>query len=142
VQKLSIPTSALQGVGKRILSLHYLTRPLTLAAAGIAVLSLDIAAFAVSFYQTSALSPLLSYLTLQFLTRGQRGAIFAVVGLAILGAGIWQLSGLLAPSIATSDGDNELVIGYRRATNHPRSPCSPAARACSSWPAWAATPRA
>jgi uncharacterized cofD-like protein len=75
----------------------------------------------IDLYRTTDLPPVFYYLTLQFLERWVRGAIFAVIGLAILAAGIWQLSGLVViPLSARPGGEDELVLGYRRATKPPR----------------------
>jgi 2-phospho-L-lactate transferase/gluconeogenesis factor (CofD/UPF0052 family) len=111
----------MQQILKRLASLSNLARPLALAFVGIFFLSLGATYFAIEIYRTTALPPLFYYLTLQFLERWVRGAIFTAVGLAILLAGIWQLSGVVViPLSARPESDDELVIGYRRATKPPK----------------------
>jgi 2-phospho-L-lactate transferase/gluconeogenesis factor (CofD/UPF0052 family) len=111
----------MQIIFKRISSLSYLARPLALAFVGIVFLSLGATYFAVALYRTSELPPLFYYLTLQFFERWLRGAIFALIGLAVLAAGIWQLSGLVViPRNAKPGGEDELVLGYRRVTKPPK----------------------
>src|SRR5690349_1350240 len=111
----------MQQILKRLSSLSYLARPLALAFVGIFFLSLGATYFAVEIYRSSALPPLFYYLTLQFFARWVRGAIFALAGLAILLAGFWQLSGMVViPLSARPESDDELVLGYRRATKPPK----------------------
>src|SRR5687768_16381825 len=98
----------MQTVFKRLSSLSYLARPLALAFVGIVFLSLGTAYFAVALYRTSELPPLFYYLTLQFVERWVRGVLFAVIGLVVLAAGIWQLSGLVViPRSAKPGGEDE-----------------------------------
>jgi 2-phospho-L-lactate transferase/gluconeogenesis factor (CofD/UPF0052 family) len=111
----------MQQILKRLSSLSHLARPLALAFVGIFFLSLGATYFAVEIYRNTALPPLFFYLTLQFIERWMRGTIFTLLGLAILLAGIWKLSGVaVIPLGARPDGDDELVIGYRRATKPPK----------------------
>ncbi|HEU5101759.1 MAG TPA: 2-phospho-L-lactate transferase CofD family protein [Roseiflexaceae bacterium] len=111
----------MQQILKRLSSLSHLARPLALAFVGIFFLSLGATYFAVEIYRTTALPPLFFYLTLQFIERWMRGATFTLLGLVILLAGIWKLSGVaVIPLGARPDGDDELVIGYRRATKPPK----------------------
>jgi 2-phospho-L-lactate transferase/gluconeogenesis factor (CofD/UPF0052 family) len=111
----------MQQILKRLSSLAYLARPLALAFVGIVLLSLGATYFAVAFYRTTELPPFFYYLTLQFLQRWVRGVLFTLVGLAVLAAGIWQLSGLVViPLSAKPGGEDELVLGYRRVTKPPK----------------------
>jgi 2-phospho-L-lactate transferase/gluconeogenesis factor (CofD/UPF0052 family) len=111
----------MQKIFQRLSSLSYLARPLALAFIGIFFLSLGATYFAVEIYRTTVLPPLFYCLTLQFLEHWVRGAIFAALGLAILLAGIWQLSGMVViPLSARPESDDELVLGYRRATKPPK----------------------
>ncbi|HJZ46382.1 MAG TPA: 2-phospho-L-lactate transferase CofD family protein [Roseiflexaceae bacterium] len=111
----------MQQILNRLSSLSYLARPLALAFVGIFFLSLGATYFVIEIYRNTALPPMFYYLTLQFLDRSVRGAIFAILGLAILLAGIWQLSGVVViPLTARPESDDELVIGYRRATKPPK----------------------
>jgi 2-phospho-L-lactate transferase/gluconeogenesis factor (CofD/UPF0052 family) len=108
-------------ISKRLSSLRHLARPLALASIGIVCISLGIAYFVIALYRTSELPGFFYYLTLQFLDRWMRGAVLTLAGLIILAAGIWQLSDMaVIPLDAQPGGDNEFVVGYRRATKAPR----------------------
>jgi 2-phospho-L-lactate transferase/gluconeogenesis factor (CofD/UPF0052 family) len=111
----------MQQILKRLSALSSLARPLALAFVGIVFLSLGATYFAVEIYRTSELPAWFYYLTLQFLERWVRGAIFTVLGLAVLLLGIWRLSGVVViPLSARPEGEDELVIGYRRANKLPK----------------------
>jgi 2-phospho-L-lactate transferase/gluconeogenesis factor (CofD/UPF0052 family) len=111
----------MQQILKRLSALSSLARPLALAFVGIVFLSLGATYFAVDIYRTSELPAWFYYLTLQFLERWVRGAIFTVLGLAVLLLGIWRLSGVVViPLSARPEGEDELVIGYRRANKLPK----------------------
>src|SRR6266508_2869196 len=111
----------MQQIFKRLSALSYLARPLALAFVGIIFLSLGATYFAVAIYRTSALPALFYYITLQFLERWVRGAIFTAIGLAVLLVGIWRLSGVVViPLSARPEGEDELVIGYRQANKLPK----------------------
>src|SRR5215218_6477817 len=106
----------MQQISKRLSALSYLARPLALAFVGIVFLSLGATYFAVAIYRTIPLPALFYYVTLQFLERWARGVIFTLIGLGVLLLGIWRLSGLVViPLSARPEGEDELVIGYRRA---------------------------
>jgi hypothetical protein len=110
----------MQQIFKRLSSLVYLARPLALAFVGIVLLSLGAAYFVKEIYRTPGLPDFFYTLTLQFWPRWVRGLIFTVFGLAVLGAGIWQLSGVVViPLKAKPEGEDELVLGYRRAIKPP-----------------------
>ena len=111
----------MQQVLKRISALSSLARPLALTFVGIIFLSLGATYFAVAIYRTSELPTLFYYITLQFFERWVRGAIFTVIGLAVLLLGIWRLSGVVViPLSARPEGEDELVIGYRHANKLPK----------------------
>ena len=111
----------MQPILKRLSSLMYLARPLALAFIGIVILSLGVAYFFVLIYRTAELPELFWYLTLQFLPRWTRGLVFVAAGLAVLVAGIWQLSGVVViPLNARPEGEDELVLAYRREVGAPR----------------------
>jgi hypothetical protein len=106
---------------KRLASLTYLARPLALTFVGIVMLSLSVAYLFIALYRTIELPAIFYYLTLQFLPRWSRGLIFMAVGFAALATGVWQLSGLaVIPRSAKPASDDELVIGYERASGPPR----------------------
>jgi len=108
-------------ISKRLWSLRRLARPLALASIGLVCISLGIAYFVIALYRSAELPGFFYYLTLQFLDRWVRGAMLALVGLIVLAAGIWQLSDMaLIPLDAQPSADNEVVLGYRRATKPPR----------------------
>src|SRR5215471_17212940 len=107
----------MRSILKRLASLSYLARPLGLTFVGIVLLSLGVAYIVIALYRTVGLPPIFGYLTLQFLPRWSRGLIFLALGLGVLASGIWQLSGLVViPRSATPASDDELVIGYERAS--------------------------
>jgi len=111
----------MQNTIKRLSSLRYLTRPLALAAIGIVLLSLGIAYFEIALYRTADLPVIFYYLTLQFLSHWERGAALSIAGLLVLAAGIWRLSDVAVYSLsATPGGEDEIVLGYQRATRQPR----------------------
>jgi uncharacterized cofD-like protein len=111
----------MQQILKRLSALSSLARPLALAFIGIVFLSLGATYFAVDIYRTSELPAWFYYITLQFFERWVRGAIFTIVGLAVLLLGIWRLSGVaVIPLNARPEGEDELVIGYRRANKLPK----------------------
>ena len=111
----------MQQISTRLASLRHLARPLALATVGIVCISLGIAYFVIALYRGIELPGFLYYLTLQFLDHWLRGAILATIGLAILAAGLWQLSELVViPLDSQAGGDGEFVLGYRRAIKPPR----------------------
>jgi hypothetical protein len=106
---------------KRLSSLVYLARPLALAFVGIVFLSLGVAFFFISFYHSFGFPDFFATLTLQSWPRWVRGVLFTLVGLVVLGAGIWQLSGVaVIPLRATPGQEDELVLGYRRVIAPPQ----------------------
>src|SRR6266511_1884009 len=111
----------MQEIIKRLSSLRHLARPLALASIGIVLVSLGIAYFVIALYRVASLPEIFYYLTLQVLDRWVRGVVLTIAGLIVLAAGIWQLSGVVViPLRAKPGGEDELVLGYRRATRHPR----------------------
>jgi 2-phospho-L-lactate transferase/gluconeogenesis factor (CofD/UPF0052 family) len=111
----------MQEIAKRLSALRYLARPLALVSLGLVLLSLGVAYFAVVLYRTTSLPGFFYYLTLQFLDRWLRGVVLALAGLAALGIGLWQLSDVaVIPLTAKPGSEDEVVLGYRRATRPPR----------------------
>src|SRR5262245_45307048 len=111
----------MQPVFKRLSSLVHLARPLALAFVGIVLLSLGVAYFVTELYHSYGFPDIISTITLQSWPRWARGLLFTVVGLVVLGAGIWQLSGVVViPLTATPAGEDEVVLGYRRVIKPPR----------------------
>ena len=105
---------------KRLSSLSYLARPLALTFVGIVLLSLGVAYFFIALYHTVELPLIFRYLTLQFLPRWLRGLVLVTIGLAALAIGLWRLSGLaVIPLNAKQASDDELVLGYQRASRPP-----------------------
>ena len=106
---------------KRLSSLTYLARPLALTFVGIVLLSLGVAYMFIALYRTVELPAFFSILTLQFLPRYLRGLLLFVVGLFVLGFGLWRMSELaVIPLSATTGSEEELVLGYQRAAKPPR----------------------
>ncbi len=113
--------SGIQQIAKRLSALRHLWSPLILASLGIVGISLGLAYFVIAFYRTLALPGFFYYLTLQFLDRWLRGWLLFLVGVILLAAGIWKLSGVaVIPLDATPRGEDEFVLGFRRASRAPR----------------------
>ena len=111
----------MQAIAKRLSALRHLWPPLILASLGIVGMSLGLAYFVIAFYRTLALPGFFYYLTLQFLDRWLRGWLLFLVGVILLAAGIWKLSGVaVIPLDATPRGEDEFVLGFRRASRAPR----------------------
>jgi 2-phospho-L-lactate transferase/gluconeogenesis factor (CofD/UPF0052 family) len=111
----------MQIIAKRLAALRHLWSPLILASLGIVGISLGLAYFVIAFYRTLALPGFFYYLTLQFLNRWLRGWLLLLVGAILLAAGIWKLSGVaVIPLDATPRGEDEFVLGFRRASRAPR----------------------
>lgn len=104
-------------ITRRLSSLSHLTWPLVLTFLGVVLLSLGVAYLFIHVYRTvENLPAFVSILTLQFLPRPLRGLLLMLLGAAILGFGIWRLSGVAVIPLGTSNAESEddLVLGYRR----------------------------
>jgi 2-phospho-L-lactate transferase/gluconeogenesis factor (CofD/UPF0052 family) len=110
----------MQIVLKRLSSLRRLAQPLALAFVGIVILSLGAAFLLIDLYRTAQLPAFFQPLTLQFLPQWVRGLIFLAVGLGVLAAGLWRLSGVVVISFAGAADGGEVVVGYERASGRPR----------------------
>lgn len=110
-------------ITNRIAKLAYLAQPLALTFFGVTLLSLGVAYFFIAFYRSVDvpifLHTLIYYLTLQPLDRWVRGLVFSVVGLGIIGLGIWKLSDVAVIPLAGRANSGELVVGYRDASPAP-----------------------
>ncbi|HMQ30140.1 MAG TPA: 2-phospho-L-lactate transferase CofD family protein [Chloroflexaceae bacterium] len=107
----------MHSIKSRLSSLVHLAAPLALTFVGVVLLSLGAAYLILHFYRTAPeVAGAVELLTLQFLPRPTRGLLLIVAGLGVLGAGIWQLSGvvLIPLSQGAASADGELVLGYRR----------------------------
>jgi hypothetical protein len=104
----------------RLSSLRRLAQPLALAFVGIVILSLGAAFLLIDLYRTLVLPPIFQALTLQFLPQWARGLIFLLLGLVVLAAGLWRLSGSAVISLAPGGPHGELVVSYERARGQPR----------------------
>lgn len=111
----------MQSILKRLSSLAYLALPLALAFVGILLLSLAVAYLIIHLDRENQLPPFFWYLTLQFLDRPLRPLVLALAGIAVLAAGMWQLSDLVViPLTAKRGRQDELVLGYERESRPPR----------------------
>jgi ATP-dependent protease ClpP protease subunit len=98
------------------LVVRFLTNPLVAPL----LLSLGVAYFFIALYHTVELPSIFHYLTLQFLPRWLRGLVLVAIGLAALAIGLWRLSALaVIPLNAKPASDDELVLGYQRASRPP-----------------------
>lgn len=110
----------MQIVLRRLASLRRLAQPLALAFVGIVILSLGAAFLLIDFYRTAALPPIFYALTLQFLPQWVRGLTFLTLGLGVLGAGLWKLSGIAIVTLDGAPEHGELVLGYERSIGQPK----------------------
>ncbi len=107
----------MRNVTRRLASLSSLIRPLALTFIGVVLISLGVAYLVIHVYRTiEGLPPIFSLLTLQFMPRALRGLLLLCVGLGVVAAGLWQLSGVAVITLyngsrATS---GELVLGFDR----------------------------
>lgn len=110
----------MQPVINRLAALKYLFRPLALVGLGIVLLSLGLAYLVVALYHTVDVPDFFYYVTLQFLPRWTRGFLLGGAGLAVLAAGIWQLSSVaVIPLTSEQEGEGELLVGYREVKSMP-----------------------
>lgn len=109
-------------ITRRLSSLVYLARPLALTMVGVVLLSLGVAYLFIHVYHTvEGLPDVVALLTLQFMPRIWRGLLLGALGLGVLAAGIWQLSGLAVIPLGDRDSaPGELVIAYDQPRGLPR----------------------
>lgn len=101
-------------VRKRLAALAALARPLLLLFIGMLLLSLGAAYLFIDAYQSTPLPSFAYYLTLQFLDQWVRAVLFLLLGLAVLGAGLWRLGGLAVIQLGSAAiPQSGLVVGYR-----------------------------
>lgn len=84
----------------------HIKRWLVLLVIGITLISLGIAYLLVQMYRTQAFPPFVGYLTLQFIDRPVRGAMFIVLGVVVSGLAILQLNRSLLAPFLNSRRDN------------------------------------
>ncbi len=109
-----MPTVA-RPITRRLASLLYLIRPLVLIFIGVVLLSLGVAYLLFWAYQDIPMPGFIYYLTLQFLPEVWRGVLLALLGLAVLMLGIWQLSGVIVFRLRQQEelATSKVVLGYR-----------------------------
>lgn len=111
----------MQTIAKRLSALRHLGWPLVLASLGTVCISLGITYFVIALYHTVTLPSFFYYITLQFLDRWLRGWLLLLIGLFILAAGIWKLSGVAIIRLdSTPSSEDEFVLGFRRTNRAPR----------------------
>lgn len=111
----------MQKIVKRLAALAPLWRPLALMFFGVMLLSLGASYFVLALSKTIEFPPLFAYLTLQPLDRWMRGVVVTAAGLLVLAAGVWRLSTVaIIPLDAMAGSRDELVLGYKQATDRPR----------------------
>jgi hypothetical protein len=111
----------MQTIKKRLSSLVYLVRPLMLMFVGIVVLSLGVASLFLWLYRGMQLPDVFYYLMLQFMPGPTRGIVLLVLGLGVLAAGIWHLSGVVVIRLQEGElAEGEVILGYRQAKRPPR----------------------
>jgi uncharacterized cofD-like protein len=97
-------------------------RWIILLAVGILIIDLAVAYFLKDAYQNVALPWWTSYVTLQFLSRVQRGAVFGIFGVAVVVFSIVQLQrSVLGPFLPGGDRSvAEVIYAYRTRSRGPR----------------------
>ena len=99
-------------------------RWLVLVLGGTALMGAGVAVVVLDVYRTSPDTwwlPLLTYISLQFLSRPLRALIFGSLGIGLIGAGIWGLnSSLLAPFVRKDRTVVDTLTQYRRRERGPR----------------------
>ncbi len=108
-------------ITKRLASLIYLVRPLLLIFVGIVLLSLSVTSLFIWAYRGIRMPDVFYYLMLQFMPGPIRGIVLLLLGLGVLAAGIWHLSGIVVFRLHENELDeNEIILGYRREQHLPR----------------------
>ncbi len=91
---------------------------------GITLIGLGLAIFLVGIYTTAPQTwwlPVITFISLQFLARPVRVLIFVILGLTLIGAGIWGLNRtLLEPFLQPGKRLVDQVAEYRRRERGPR----------------------
>lgn len=99
-------------------------RWLVVLLAGITLIATGLALFLLDVYRTAPKTwwlPILSYISLRFLTRPWRIVIFAGLGLGLIGVGFWRLNrALLGPFLLPGQRLVDKVSDYRRREHGPR----------------------
>ena len=97
-------------------------RWIILLAVGILIIDLAVAYFLKDAYQNAPWPSWTSYITLQFLSHAQRGAVFLVFGMALLVFSIVQLQrSVLGPFLPGGDRSvAEVIYAYRTRSRGPR----------------------
>jgi len=99
-------------------------RWLVVLLAGITLIATGLALFLLDVYRTAPKTwwlPILSYISLRFLTRPLRIVIFAGLGLGLIALGFWRLNrALLSPFMRPGQRLVDQVTDYRRREHGPR----------------------
>lgn len=102
-------------IRKRLSSLTYLVRPLMLTFVGIVLLSLGVASLFLWIYRGLEMPDIFYYLMLQFMPGPTRAIVLFILGMGVLAAGIWHLSGVVVFRLDESEArDDEILLGYRK----------------------------
>lgn len=110
----------MQELQKRLQALRPLARSLILTFLGVACLAIAAAYFFIIIERSMPVSDALSIVKLHFLPMWARGAIFLLVGVALVLAGVWRLSSVVVfPLEGQARSDSELVLGYARERTPP-----------------------
>lgn len=110
----------MQSILKRLASLSQLVRPLALTFVGVVLLSVGVAYLTLHLYRAGVFPESLAYVLLQFIPVWGRGVLFVLVGIVVLGLGIWQLSGVAVIPLDAALATGDIVLGYERALKPPR----------------------
>jgi 2-phospho-L-lactate transferase/gluconeogenesis factor (CofD/UPF0052 family) len=105
----------------RLSSLVFLGRPLILTFIGTLFIAFGITSLLVWASRSGSLPGVLNYLTLPFLPAPTRGILLLLVGLGIIAAGFWQLSGVALIRLRDDASEHgEVLLGYGRAKKPPQ----------------------
>lgn len=107
-------------ITKRLSSLGSLVRPLLLMFVGILLLSLGITSLFLWVYHSASFPPVFFYLTLQFLPGPTRGLLLLLLGMTVLAASLWHLSGVVIIRLREGEISDEVLLGYRHSRQQPR----------------------
>jgi uncharacterized cofD-like protein len=89
-------------------------RWLLLLLAGVAAIGLGLAYILRDIYQTWTFPPMAYYVTLQFLSRPVRAALFGIAGLSAIAVAIFQLNRSLLDALHLPNGESIVDVLYRQ----------------------------
>ena len=100
----------------------HIKRWLALLTLGLVLMSLGLAYMLVQIYRTQPFPDFVASLTLQFIDRPIRGAIFVTIGLGVLAVGFWKLNESLLSAVMPNGRSNlvDIVYNHRHRQRGPK----------------------